>query len=159
MENKEEFKSYNLEEKIEPSIFSVSLENNLALKVKFEEEKKLILEELESLKATKAKVVAFLIKKQQQKNAVLEIDRYGPKIFKNIKDIDDVSSIKEKITALTNYILNNASGFEKMDNLTKQVFLDDLISANQHYNMHNVLPLDLEQKINKYYKKYIDNKN
>lgn len=159
MENKEEFKSYNLEEKIEPSIFSVSLENNLALKVKFEEEKKLILEELESLKATKAKVVAFLIKKQQQKNAILEIDRYGPKIFKNIKDIDDVSSIKEKITALTNYILNNASGFEKMDNLTKQVFLDDLISANQHYNMHNVLPLDLEQKINKYYKKYIDNKN
>ena len=109
----------------------------------------------------KSKVVDFLIKKQQQKNASLEIDRYGPKIFKNIKDIDidDVSSIKEKITMLTNYILNNASGFEKMDNLTKQVFLDDLISANQHYNMHNVLPLDLEQKINKYYKKYIDNKN
>ena len=161
MENKEEFKSYNLEEKIEPSIFSVSLESNLALKVKFEEEKKLILEELNSLKLAKSKVVAFLIKKQQQKNASLEIDRYGPKIFKNIKDIDidDVSSIKEKITALTNYILNSTSGFEKMDNLTKQVFLDDLISANQHYNMHNVLPLDLEQKINKYYKKYIDNKN
>lgn len=159
MENKEEFKSYNLEEKIEPSIFSVSLENNLTLKVKFEEEKKLILEELESLKATKAKVVAFLIKKQQQKNASLEIDRYGPKIFKKIEDVDDVSSIKEKITALTNYILNNTSGFEKIDNLTKQVFLDDLISANQHYNMHNILPLDLEQKINKYYKKYIDNKN
>ena len=159
MENKEEFKSYNLEEKIEPSIFSVSLENNLTLKVKFEEEKKLILEELESLKATKAKVVAFLIKKQQQKNASLEIDKYGPKIFKKIEDVDDVSSIKEKITALTNYILNNTSGFEKIDNLTKQVFLDDLISANQHYNMHNILPLDLEQKINKYYKKYIDNKN
>lgn len=159
MENKEEFKSYNLEEKIDPSIFSVSLENNLTLKVKFEEEKKLILEELESLKATKAKVVAFLIKKQQQKNASLEIDRYGPKIFKKIEDVDDVSSIKEKITALTNYILNNTSGFEKIDNLTKQVFLDDLISANQHYNMHNILPLDLEQKINKYYKKYIDNKN
>lgn len=159
MENKEEFKSYNLEEKIEPSIFSVSLENNLTLKVKFEEEKKLILEELESLKATKAKVVAFLIKKQQQKNASLEIDRYGPKIFKKIEDVDDVSSIKEKITALTNYILNNTSGFEKIDNLTKQMFLDDLISANQHYNMHNILPLDLEQKINKYYKKYIDNKN
>lgn len=159
MENKEEFKSYNLEEKIEPSIFSVSLENNLTLKVKFEEEKKLILEELESLKATKAKVVAFLIKKQQQKNASLELDRYGPKIFKKIEDVDDVSSIKEKITALTNYILNNTSGFEKIDNLTKQVFLDDLISANQHYNMHNILPLDLEQKINKYYKKYIDNKN
>ena len=44
MEHKEDFKSYNLEEKIEPSIFSVSLESNLALKVKFEEEKKLILE-------------------------------------------------------------------------------------------------------------------
>lgn len=159
MENKEEFKSYNLEEKIEPSIFSVSLENNLTLKVKFEEEKKLILEELESLKATKAKVVAFLIKKQQQKNASLELDRYDPKFFKKIEDVDDVSSIKEKITALTNYILNNTSGFEKIDNLTKQVFLDDLISANQHYNMHNILPLDLEQKINKYYKKYIDNKN